>query len=227
MIKTDYHCHVLPAFDDGAKNSEISGKMLDMMCGQGIENIVLTPHFYMHREKSVSDYLKRRETAFGNIPERNCNFYLGAEVALERGISELPDVEKLAFHGTDLILLELPFNNAGRWVFDEIHNLVCDTGLKPILAHIHRYTGIFSKDDFNSLLNLDTIMQVNVELLKTFGGRHFMKRLIKNECEIIFGSDAHNLDSRKPDYTPLKKHIKEDLMIKSDNILQQHTKKVP
>lgn len=222
MIRTDYHCHVLPAFDDGAENCETSAKMLDMMCGQGIKNIVLTPHFYRHKENSVNDFLKRRETAFDNIPERNCNFYLGAEVALERGICELPDVEKLAVQGTDLILLELPFSNAGRWVFDEIHNLVCDTGLKPILAHIHRYKDIFSKGDFNELLNLDAVMQVNIELLKTFGGRRFMKKLIKNECEIVFGSDAHNLNSRKPDYSPLKKYIEEDVLINSDSILKEH-----
>ncbi len=222
MIKTDYHCHVLPAFDDGAKDCETSERMLDMMCGQGIENIIFTPHFYMHREKSVSSFLKRRETAFTSIPDRKCNFYLGAEVALERGICELPDVKKLAVQGTDLILLELPFNNVGRWVFDEIHNLVCDTGLKPILAHIHRYTGIFSKNDLSSLINLDAVMQVNAELLKTFSGRLFMKRLIKNNCEIVFGSDAHNLSDRKPDYTPLKKHVREEILVNSDNILRKH-----
>lgn len=70
-------------------------------------------------------------------------------------------------------------------------------------------------------------MQVNIELLKTFGGRRFMKKLIKNNCEIVFRSDANNLADRKPDYILLKKHIKEDLMIKSDNILQQHIKKYP
>lgn len=147
MIKTDYHCHVIPAFDDGAKNREMSEKMLDMMCEQGIENIVLTPHFYMHKEKSVNDFLKRRETAFADISDRNFNFYPGAEVALERGICELPDIEKLAIQGTDLILLELPFSNTGRWIHDEIHNLVCETGLTPIFAHIHRYTDVLSKDD--------------------------------------------------------------------------------
>ncbi len=224
MIKTDYHCHIIPAFDDGAKNREMSEKMLDMMCEQGIENIVLTPHFYMHREKSVNDFLKRRETAFADISNRNFNFHLGAEIALERGICELSDIEKLAIKGTDLILLELPFSNTGRWIHDEIHNLVCETGLTPIFAHIHRYTNILSKDDMNTILSLNAVMQVNAELLKTFGGRIFMNKLIKNCSEIVFGSDAHNLSDRKPDYTPLKKHIKKDLLIKSDNILQKHLK---
>ncbi|MCM1133416.1 MAG: capsular polysaccharide biosynthesis protein [Ruminococcus flavefaciens] len=226
MIKTDYHCHILPAMDDGAEDCETSGKMLDMMSRQGIENIVLTPHFYMHKEKSVDGFLQRREASFANIKDRKFSFYQGAEVAVERGLCELPGIEKLAVQGTDLILLELPFSNIGRWVNDEIHNIACETGLKPVLAHIHRYTDIFSKADLNRLIDSNVIMQVNTELLRTFGGRIFMNKLIKSGSEIVFGSDAHNLSDRKPDYTPLKK-LKDELLVQSDEILQQHIKKVP
>lgn len=224
MIKTDYHCHILPAFDDGAKDIETSNQMLDKMQEQGIENIVLTSHFYPHREKSVTDFLERREKAFSEISHRNFSFYPAAEIAVERGISELKDIEKLAVQGTKLILLELPFNNAGRWVIDEIHNIICDTGLKPILAHIHRYTKVFSKNDFNDIINLNAIMQINVELLETFSGRRFLNKLIKNQQEIVFGSDSHNLSDRKPDYHLLKKHIKDEILKQSDEIIKKYTK---
>lgn len=222
MIKTDYHCHVLPAFDDGAENTEISNQMLDKMQEQGIENIVLTSHFYPHREKSAADFLERREKAFSEISHRNFRFYLGAEIAVERGISELKDIEKLAVQGTKLILLELPFNNVGRWAIDEIHNIICDTGLKPVLAHIHRYTGIFSKNDFNDIINMNAVMQINTELLETFGGRRFLNKLIKNGNEIVFGSDSHNLSDRKPDYHLLKKHVKDDILKQSDDIIKKY-----
>lgn len=224
MIKTDYHCHVLPFIDDGAKNSETADKMLDMMSGQGIENIILTPHFYMHKEESVSDFLKKREESFADISNRNFNFYLGAEVAVERGLCELKGIEKLAIQNTNLILLELPFNNIGRWINDEIHNIICETGLTPVFAHIHRYTKVFGKDDLNEFINSDAVIQVNAELLRTFSGRIFMNKLIKSGAEIVFGSDSHNLLDRKPDYSPLEKHVKSELLEKSDSVLLRYVK---
>lgn len=223
MIKTDYHCHVLPAMDDGAEDIETSCRMLDMMSGQGIENIVLTPHFYPHREKSVQNFLERREKSFSEISDRNFHFRLGAEVAIERGICENPDIKELAIQGTSLILLELPFNNVGRWAVDEVHNITCETGLRPVLAHIHRYTKIFSRDDFNSIMNLNAVMQVNIELLHSFSGRLFLSKLIKSGAEIVFGSDSHNLTDRKPDYMPLKKYIKTDILTRSDSVLEKYS----
>lgn len=224
MIKTDYHCHILPAFDDGAKNIEISNQMLDRMQEHGIENIVLTPHFYPHREKSVSGFLERREEAFRKIQNKNFRFYPAAEISVERGISELKNIEKLAVQNTNLILLELPFNNTGRWVIDEIHNIVCDTGLKPILAHIHRYTGFFSKSNFNDIININAVMQINAELLETFSGRRFLNNLIKSQKEIVFGSDAHNISDRKPDYRLIKRYIKKEVLKQSDEIIKKYEK---
>lgn len=53
---TDYHCHVLPGIDDGSETSEISEKMLDLMKMHGVGRVILTPHFYPHREQSVEDF---------------------------------------------------------------------------------------------------------------------------------------------------------------------------
>lgn len=53
ILRTEYHCHILPGIDDGAHNPEMSLEMLEMMRMQGIKRVVATPHFYAHREKSV------------------------------------------------------------------------------------------------------------------------------------------------------------------------------
>ena len=55
---TEYHCHILPGIDDGAKDVETSLAMIEMMKAQGVERIVATSHFYAHREKSVAEFLK-------------------------------------------------------------------------------------------------------------------------------------------------------------------------
>lgn len=223
-MKTDYHCHVLPRIDDGAKTPEISLKMLEMMKSQDIENIVLTPHFYPHKEKSVDEFLQKRTAAFEKIKDQDFNFYLGAEVAVERGLSEIPDAEKLTVERTNLILLELPFSGFDRWTLDEIHNLVCETNVKPIFAHIHRYIELLSKSEIEEILNFNAVFQVNAEAFETFHGRAFVKKLLKSGKEVVFGSDAHNIIDRKPKYRRIMKCVKDEYLWKSDEILEKYRK---
>lgn len=222
-VLTDYHCHVLPGIDDGAETPEISEKMLDLMKMQGVVRIVLTPHFYPHRESSVEDFLRKREEAFANISHRTeFEFYLGAEITIERGVSEIPGIEKLAVGGTNLILLELPFSGYGRWVLDEIHNLICGTHLVPVLAHIHRYIGIYSKPQLDEILNSNAVFQVNTEAFANFRERRFVRKLIRSGAKVVFGSDAHDLTDRKPDFDLLKRKIRAESIVQSDAIFEEH-----
>lgn len=217
---TDYHCHVLPGIDDGAETPEISEKMLDLMRLQGVGRIVLTPHFYPHRESSVEDFLRKRADAFAKISHRTeFEFHLGAEIAIERGFSEISGIERLAIEGTNLMLLELPFSGYGRWVPDEIHNLTCGTHLVPVLAHIHRYIGIYTKSQIDEILSSDAVFQVNTEAFANFRERRFVKKLIRSGVRIVFGSDAHDLVDRKPDFDLLKRNVKAEVIERSNGIM--------
>ena len=40
----DIHTHILPGVDDGAQSPEMSLEMLRMAAGDGIGQIILTPH---------------------------------------------------------------------------------------------------------------------------------------------------------------------------------------
>lgn len=216
---TDYHCHVLPGIDDGAETTEISEKMLDLMKMQGVGRVILTPHFYPHREQSVEDFLRRRANAFAKISHRTeFEFHLGAEIAIERGISEISGIEQLAVGGTNLMLLELPFSGYGRWVLDEIHNLKC-AGFVPVLAHVHRYIGGYSKLQLDEILNTDAIFQVNTEVFASFRERRFVKKLIRSNARVVFGSDAHDLADRKPDFEVLKRKVKAKIIEASDAVI--------
>ncbi len=216
---TDYHCHVLPGIDDGAETTEISEKMLDLMKMQGVGRVILTPHFYPHREQSVEDFLRRRANAFAKISHRTeFEFHLGAEIAIERGISEISGIEQLAVGGTNLMLLELPFSGYGRWVLDEIHKLKC-AGFVPVLAHVHRYIGGYSKLQLDEILNTDAIFQVNTEVFASFRERRFVKKLIRSNARVVFGSDAHDLADRKPDFEVLKRKVKAKIIEASDAVI--------
>jgi len=219
---TDYHCHILPGIDDGSKNTEMSLGMVKLMHDQGVERIFATPHFYAHREKSVSRYLEKRQEAYEKLmsagPEVK-DIRLGSEIAIEHGISELRDIEKLRYADTDFILLEFPYTKFSGWMLEEIENISCGYGLKPVIAHIHRYLRFFSKNDLETALGLDAVYQINNEAFGSFSERRLVKKLIRDDYPLIFGSDSHNLDSRKPNWDLLKKKCSAELIEDSDKTI--------
>ncbi|MBQ6211658.1 MAG: capsular polysaccharide biosynthesis protein [Ruminococcus sp.] len=223
-MMTEYHCHILPGIDDGAKDVETSLAMIEMMKAQGVERIVATSHFYAHREKSVAEFLKKRQAAFDKIRDKAAvkEIYLGAEVAIENGISELADIEKLAVEGTRMILLELPYRAYSKWMSEEIYNIGAEFNLKVMLAHVHRYLEYYSKDELEGILSTKAVMQINNEAFAGWREKKLVKRIIADEKRFAFGSDAHNLDDRKPNWDLLKKKVKPDVVELSDGILDRY-----
>jgi protein-tyrosine phosphatase len=222
---TEYHCHILPGIDDGAKDVETSLAMIEMMKEQGVERIVATSHFYAHREKSVAEFLKKRQAAFEKIRDKSVikDIRLGAEVAVENGISELPDIEKLAVEGTRMILLELPYSAYAKWMSEEIYNIGAEFDLKVMLAHVHRYLEYYSKEEMAELLSTKAVMQINNEAFTGWSERKLVKRIIADEKRFAFGSDAHNTGDRKPNWDLLKKKVKPDIIGLSDKILERYS----
>ena len=47
-MRTDFHCHIIPNVDDGAKNLEQSIEMLKIANEDGTEIICATPHYYTY-----------------------------------------------------------------------------------------------------------------------------------------------------------------------------------
>ncbi len=228
MIRTDHHCHILPGIDDGADSVDTSLAMIELMKKQGVERIVATPHFYAHREKSVESFIQKRDEAFRAVKNGSPairNILLGAEVAIENGLSRLPDIEKLAIEGTDVILLELPYREYSHWMSDEIYDISCKFGLKVVIAHIHRYLDYYSKSDYDEILSAKAVFQVNNEAFGSFRERRFVKKLIKSGLPLIFGSDAHNMKSRCPNWDLLWKKADTVFIDESDSFIDKHIKK--
>ena len=222
---TEYHCHILPGIDDGSENSEMSLKMIEMMKAQGVERICATPHFYAHREKSVADFMKKRQKAFDRIRTSLAvtDIRLGAEVAIERGISEMEDIEKLAIEGTNIILLELQYRPYEKWMSEEIYNISAEYKLKVMLAHVHRYLNYYTKDELETILHSKAIYQINNEAFSSWKEKRFAKKVISEHTHFAFGSDAHNLSSRRPNWDLLKKKAREDMIAVSDSMFEKYS----
>lgn len=223
---TDYHCHILPQIDDGAENTETSLKMIAMLKEQGVERIVATPHFYAHREKSVSEFLKKRNSSYDKVKKSLAvkNIHLGAEVSIEHGISEVTDIEKLAIEGTRIILLELPYRPYAKWMSEEIYNISAEYKLKVMLAHVHRYLPYYSKEEIETILSTDAILQINNEAFASWKEKKIAKRVISECSDFTFGSDSHDLNSRKPNWDLLKKKLRPEIISASDAAFEKYVK---
>ncbi|WP_297957814.1 CpsB/CapC family capsule biosynthesis tyrosine phosphatase [uncultured Ruminococcus sp.] len=221
---TEYHCHILPNIDDGSRSVEMSLEMIKAMRAQGVSRIVATPHFYAHREKSVAAFLKKRRAALEKLvkADPSCSDILtGAEVSVEQGLSSLADVEKLRIANTDYILLELPYAPFSNRFLEEINEIACGFGLKPVLAHIHRYLSFYSRSEMEEVLRTDAVLQFNNEAFGSFREKRFVKSLIKEGYPYVFGSDAHNLTDRRPNWDLLCKKAKQEVIDGAEDILGQ------
>ena len=58
----------------------------------------------------------------------------------------------------------------------------------------------------------EAVFQINIEAFESRKQRKLVKTLVKDGYPYIFGSDAHNMDSRKPNWDLLKTRAKPDVI---------------
>jgi len=137
----DIHAHILPGFDDGARNLAEAVEMACQARQDGIEAIVATPHILdptvPHRARILAAVaaLQERLDAEG-IPMR---ILPGAEIHVG------PDVAGMVAQGQAMtlcdggryLLLELPQNELPNYTGQVVFDLLT-LGVTPIIAHPER-----------------------------------------------------------------------------------------
>lgn len=201
----DFHTHILPAIDDGAKDEEMSLKMLSIAKKNGAEKIILTPHvkassdfdrFLQKRDQSHKKLLAAVTESGIECPE----LLLGAEVLLDSSLSERENVRSLCIEGTELLLLELPYTQWNSWYNHEIYDIILKHEITPVLAHIERYiTNPKDVKKLDSLVSFGVKFQVNASSFLSYSGRRVIKELASGGLISAIASDAHNLSTRSAD----------------------------
>lgn len=197
----DFHSHILPALDDGSKNTDESLCLLSMLSEQGIDTVIATPHFYPE-EESVNEFIDRRQNSYNElIPHLKDDLpkiLLGAEVTYYDGISSLEGLENLTIAGTNLLLLEMPMCTWSDYALKELNTLSCIKGLTIIIAHIERYMRYQPRRVFEQLTELGILVQVNASFFcSALTKRKALNMLLKGGINVI-GSDCHNTTTRAP-----------------------------
>lgn len=204
----DIHTHILPDFDDGSKNLSMSISMINSLLGQGVKNIVLTPHFYSDHE-SLNNFLDRRSSVVDQFikdidnQQLDVSMLIGAEVYLTKYLDNYSDISGLCISGTNYILIEFPFlPRLGDTTIDLLHSIILNHDVIPIIAHIERYPFMSSKPDdiIDKLIYMGCKIQINTSSLKTMSLKKNLLKWIKDDKIHFIGSDSHNLTSRPPVY---------------------------
>ena len=94
----DFHTHILPMIDDGSGSVEESIWLLEEEARQGVDLVVLTPHYYAE-ENSPVEFLKRRYESWKALRRllrtEHPRIRLGAEVQYFEGICGVEDIRHL------------------------------------------------------------------------------------------------------------------------------------
>lgn len=211
----DSHTHILPRMDDGAKSSEQSIAMLRAEAAQGVDTVVLTPHFYAAREK-LSDFLERRAASYARLcevieqqPDRAelPKLRLGAEVAWYPSLVQDESLRQLCIEGTDLLLIEPPITRWDPSFVRRIYDLIGCCGITPIIAHIDRYFIGQRTEDLRSVFSLSVPIQISASALTSFWTRKKALEVIKNGVAMVLISDCHDTDRRPPDLTAAREVV--------------------
>ncbi|MCR5088452.1 MAG: histidinol-phosphatase [Oscillospiraceae bacterium] len=197
----DFHSHILPGIDDGSKDLEMSLQMIQAQADQGIDTIVATSHFYA-TQRSVSHFLRRRQQAWELLAEELSDeapeILLGAEVLYFPGISRMQELPELCIEGTNVLLLEMPFDSWTEYAIREVNELAVSSGLVILMAHIERYYFKQPLAVWDEFLDHGILMQSNADFFLPFKTRRKAMRLLANDRIHLLGTDAHNMSTRAP-----------------------------
>lgn len=196
----DIHNHILFDIDDGAKTIEASVQMCRDAYKNGIEHIVLTPHFVNFSD--VENFIEERDSRIFEL--RNMlqaeripiKLYAGAELYLSDGVFSADNLDELTLGNSKYILCEFPLgpfniNRVPEWI-DEL----IDRGYVPVIAHPERYHE-FHRNLFiiDELIDRDVVFQVNLDSVIGLNGRSAQAMavdMLERGIAKLIGTDAHH-----------------------------------
>lgn len=201
--RCDLHCHMLPGIDDGSKSCEETMQMLRASVQQGIDGIVMTPHYYP--KETIAHFLERRQRSFDSLlpylraaEEPMPELCLGAEAAYHNGLTLDEHLDWLCIGKSRYLLLELPFSKWSPRVLRDVKTLRSERNIVPVIAHLERYLKIQERRVIDELIDSDVLIQMNAEYLLGFWTRGKAKKMLRSGTVRVMGSDSHNMTTRPP-----------------------------
>lgn len=221
----DLHNHIAFGMDDGSKDLTESKAMIQEALNQGVNSIVLTPHFNPSRNDLEEFITKRDEVASILRNEGLINIKTGAEVFLTSNLRDI-DVGRLSFEDSDYILIELSTQIMPLGLESQLLSIM-DYGLIPILAHVERYPYLLENPKLMiDLINHGVLFQVNTSTFMDSSKKGLVRACVKHNLIHLVSSDAHNMDRRPMNTGIVMDAIEKEFGSDFVNYLKDNARKV-
>ena len=220
---TDIHCHLLPAVDDGAENTDEALQALRLI---GVDRRA-APFLYTschgRLTSNRTDFLQERFERFCSEQPTSIELRLAAEYMLDPAFSERRKEGLLTFNGTH-VLVETSYLMPPLGFREILFDLQAE-GYQPILAHPERYR-YMSPEDYDWLFEHGIALQLNLMSLAGTYGPSPLRRaedLLAKSYYTFIGSDCHRRDV----YERSLQHLKvSKAQLKALNLLVENNKRL-
>ena len=228
------HCHVLPGVDDGPKTMEDAIAVLRELSRQGVEALIVTPHFHPGRYKvyapqirdalaSVREAMAERDVRVKLIPGQECYYYSDL-------IRELDAGRVLTMAGSRYVLVEFEESAMFSTLQRAVQELTY-SGYSPIIAHYERYECLDDHMDRLDRLRRDgALLQINFDRLiarDTLFKRNPWRRLFKEGYVDFLGTDTHGMGFRPPHVDRAVEWIESDVKPElAKRVLERNIRKI-
>lgn len=200
-MKVDFHSHILPGIDDGAKTLEESVQLASAMASWRFERITCTPHItrlYRNTPEIIKSEFDRLEEALSTDGVK-VELRMSAEYRLNP--ETWPDVLSKGWLmpiEDKFILMEFPISHrsemGGLNPMEEFKKVI-SLGLTPILPHPERYFYL-SHDELMTYVDAGVKIQSNYGSLAGLYGLEAQERaqkLIDEGIVSFLATDMHNM----------------------------------
>lgn len=198
----DFHSHILPNVDDGAKSVEETFNLIKEARKVGFDGIISTSHYIENyyevgvEERSIWIYGILNALKKENI---NVEIFLGNEAYFSENLNDLINKKRITtINRSRYLLMEFSMNVMPMNIYDVIYDLI-ENGYIPILAHPERYSFVHKNPNLIvDLIDAGVLMQCNYgSIIGQYGDKAkiIVRKLLENDMVHFLGTDVHRQNS--------------------------------
>jgi protein-tyrosine phosphatase len=212
----DFHSHILPYTDDGAKNFDMSLDMLRISEAEGVKYICATSHFIPGEiELSKQHYTTKLDNVrqLAKLKDIKVQIVPALELYMSPDLPRLYKEKQIwGINDTRYLLFEFPMQQIPMYAEEVLYELRLE-GAVPVIAHPERNFAIIKNEKLlEDLVNQGALAQVNAGSLRGIYGKDikaFAEHLVTRNLVHLLGSDGHNDRERSTTMLKGREAIKE------------------
>ena len=195
---TDFHNHILPGIDDGAKTVRESIELIKEFNNIGIYNFIATPHIIGEYYPNTPETIKNSFNELKPKLPNSVKFNFAAEYMMDQHFIDIIEKQDILPIEKNKVLVEMSYFQAPINLNQILFKLQ-NNSFSPILAHPERYAYWHSKDleKYKNIRSRGCRLQVNMLSLSGHYGKGIQKtafQLIENDMIDFIASDVHRID---------------------------------